>query len=247
MRNKLIFWLLLTIILLFSCQSIKSNRAELDIPHSIVYFSFDDGPDAHGNTTDRLLDILKKYQITALFCLLGENAEQYPDLVKRIHGEGHYLANHGYSDQWAIKMNDDEFRNNLKRGEAAIANALGYNELPYRLYRPHGGFYNKKQEQICIDEGYTIIPVTVRVYDAIYNVSDRKKVIRKTVNIVKMKNGGLILLHDGRDSHPRREIMLEKNPNSPYNRSWIPETVEEIIIALLDSGFNLNVKMPLFN
>jgi len=236
MRIKLLFLLLFIIVFLSSCQSINSNRTELGISRSVVYFSFDDGPSAHGDTTGRLLDVLQKYKITALFFLLGENAEQYPELVRRMHDEGHYIANHGYSDQWAVKMSDDEFRDNLIRGEAAIANALGLDGMPYRLYRPHGGFYNRKQEQICIEEGYTIVPVTVRVYDAVYNARERKKTIRKTVNLVKQRGGGLILLHDGRDSHSRG-----------YDRSWIPETVEEIIIALLDNGFDLNSKIPLFN
>jgi peptidoglycan/xylan/chitin deacetylase (PgdA/CDA1 family) len=205
----------------------------------MVYFSFDDGPDGMGDTTARLLDVLKKYQIKALFCLLGENVEYYPELVKRIYDEGHYIANHGYSEKHAYKMNDNEFRDNLIRGGAAISSVLGFDMNP-KLYRPHGGFNNSRQEKICIDEGYTIVPVTVRVYDAVDAATKRKKIIKKTINLVEKRGGGLILLHDGRDSYARRETKLERNPNGAFNRSWIPDAVEEIIIALLDKGFNLN-------
>ena len=239
MRNKLIFLLLPAILLLASCHSINSNRAEMGIPPSIVYFSFDDGPEAHGNTTARLLDVLQKYHIRALFCLLGENAEQYPELVKRIHDEGHYIANHGYAEKHAYTMNDDEFRDNLLRGEAAISMALGFAMNP-KLYRPHGGFYNARQEKICIDEGYAMVPVTVRVCDAVVGAAKRKKIVNKTIGLVVKRGGGLILLHDGRDSYSRKETELARNPNGAFNRSWIPDAVEEIIIALLDKGFILN-------
>jgi peptidoglycan/xylan/chitin deacetylase (PgdA/CDA1 family) len=211
----------------------------MGIPPSVVYFSFDDGPESHGGATARLLDVLQKYQIRAIFFLLGENAEQYPELVRRIHDEGHYIANHGYSEKHAYKMNDDEFRDNLLRGEAAISGALGF-EMNPKLYRPHGGFYNSRQEKMCVDAGYIMVPVTVRAYDAVAGAAEQKNIVNKTINIIEKRGGGLILLHDGRDSYSRRETELAKSPNGAFNRSWIPDAVEEIIIALLDKGFNLN-------
>jgi len=217
----------------------------MNIPIFTVYFSFDDGPNDHDNTTERLLDVLDKYQIRALFFLLGENIEQYPHLVKRIYDKGHYVANHGYSDKHAYKMSDDEFKENLLRTDAAIIKALEQSshtkELP-RLYRPHGGFINSSQEKICIEEGFSIIPVTVRVYDAVASASNKKRIIKRTVSLVKKNGGGMILLHDARDSHSRQTKELERNPNGAFNRSWIPDAVEEIITALLEAGFNLNGK-----
>jgi len=236
-RIKTLLLPFLALFFLSSCQTINSSRTELGIPYSVVYFSFDDGPDVHATT--RLLDILGKYQIRALFCLLGENAEQYPELVRRIHNEGHYIANHGYSDKHAYRMDKDEFRNNLIRGETAISAALGLQMNP-KLYRPHGGFYNSKQEKICIDEGYSIVPVTIRVYDAVLSGTSRRRAIRQTINKLEKQGGGLILLHDGRDSYSRREKKLKRNPDGAFNRSWIPETVEKIINVLLEEGFDLH-------
>ena len=239
MRNKYVLPLVPLLLFIFSCHSINSSRAELEIPPTLVYFSFDDGPNGHGDSTARLLDVLKKYEIHALFFLLGENAEQYPDLVRRIHDEGHYIANHGYSGKHAYGMSGGEFRDNLLRGEAAISSALGFEVNP-KLYRPHGGFYNSRQKKICIDEGYAIVPVTVRVYDAVTAGKEQRKIVRQTTDKLEKRGGGLILLHDGRDSYSRIETELEKNPNGAFNRSWIPGAVEEIIIDLLDKGFILN-------
>jgi peptidoglycan/xylan/chitin deacetylase (PgdA/CDA1 family) len=240
--------ILLGVVLAISgCKTINHSGPEFALPPSTVIFSFDDGPNTHGDTTARLLDILKKYEIHAMFVLLGVNAEQHPELVRRMYDEGHCLINHGYSDKWASKMKEDEFRDNLIKGDAAISAALEHdatritqkdNPRP-KLYRPHGGYYNSKQEQICLEMGYTIIPSDVRIYDAVMSSAKQDKAFKKTIEKINKNNGGIILLHDARDSHYRMEEELVKNPNGAYNRSWVPEMVEKIIIALLDQGFAL--------
>jgi len=227
-------------LLLCSCRTINRNRAELNIPHSVVYFSFDDGPNVKDDTTARLLDVLKQYQIKAMFCLLGVNVEQAPDLVRRIYDEGHCIVNHGYSDKWAVGMSDKEFRNNLLRGETAISAALG-KELYPKLYRPQGGFYLKRQEKILRDAGYTIIPATVRVYDAVITGREKDRAVREVTGKALKQGGGIILLHDARDSWTRAEKELAKNNNGDFDRSWIPQAVEEIIIILLDRGITFKI------
>jgi peptidoglycan/xylan/chitin deacetylase (PgdA/CDA1 family) len=228
------------------CKTINHSGPEFALPPSTVVFSFDDGPNAHDDTTARLLDILKKYEIHAMFVLLGVNAEKYPEMVRRIYDEGHCLINHGYSDKWASKMKEDEFKDNLIKGDVAIYAALEStmgktqeeNPRP-KLYRPHGGYYNSKQEQICREMGYTIIPSDVRIYDAVMSSAKQDKAFKKTIEKIIKNNGGIILLHDARDSHYLMEEELIKNPNGPFNRSWVPDMVEKIIIELLDKGFVL--------
>ena len=184
--------------------------------------------------------MLREHQIRALFFLLGENAARYPGLVRRIHAEGHYIANHGYSDRMAHRMSEEEFRKELLRGRAAISAALGF-ELYPRLYRPHGGFYRRRHERVWLEEGYTMIPATVRSYDAVATARGRDRVVRRTLRGVQRQGGGLILLHDGRGTHSSRERALQRNPQGAFNRAWVPGAVEEIIVTLLELGFVLDV------
>ena len=230
-------WFLLCISL-SACHSISRSSAELPIPPSTVIFCFDDGPNAQGSTTGRLLDVLERHGIRVMFTLLGENAEVYPDLVRRIYNEGHIIVNHGYSDRWAVRMGEDEFRENLLKGEAAISAALG-KELYPKLYQPHGGFYTSRQREIIREEGYTMITVSVRVYDAVASGAEKAKIVRQVIEKVEKQNGGVVLLHDGRDSHHRMRRKLEKNPQGAFDRSWIPDAAEEIITTLISKGFNL--------
>jgi peptidoglycan/xylan/chitin deacetylase (PgdA/CDA1 family) len=203
-----------------------------------VILSFDDGPNAHEDTTARLLDVLKKYNIRAMFALLGRNVERYPDLARRIYEEGHIIINHGYSDKWAYKMSDDEFRENLAKGEAAITTALG--EAPYpRLYRPQGGYYYQRHERIWREEGWELVGGHIRAYDAAVSETGKQKVIREIINKTEKNGGGIIILHDAKDTYTLMETELAKNPTGSYNRSFIPDTVEEIIIILLEKGYRL--------
>ena len=235
MRKTSGILLLLVLVLLFSsCRTINSKRTSLGITQKTVYLSFDDGPDAE--VTPELLDVLKKYNVKAIFCLLGVNCRRYPDLVRRIHNEGHFIINHGYSDKFAVQMGNEEFRNNLIMGEKAISLALGF-DTEIKLYRPQGGFYNSHHERIWKEEGFIMLPVTVRAHDAVSTSAEQNRVVKKIVHRIMRKNGGLILLHDARESYVRKDTILEKKPKSSFNRSWIPRTVEEIIKELMEKGF----------
>ncbi|MEO8478733.1 MAG: polysaccharide deacetylase family protein [Gemmatimonadota bacterium] len=60
-----------------------------------VALTFDDGP--HPEHTPRLLDALATHDITATFFVVGREAEQHPDLVRRITSEGHTLGHHSWT------------------------------------------------------------------------------------------------------------------------------------------------------
>jgi peptidoglycan/xylan/chitin deacetylase (PgdA/CDA1 family) len=222
------------------CQSITGNVPEINLEKNEVILSFDDGPNAHGESTARLLDVLKKYDIHAMFTLLGVNIEQNPDLVRRIHDEGHIIVSHGYSGKWASKMKDEEFRENLSKWEAAIAAVLGDVPQP-RFYQPHGGFYYKRHEKIWREEGWKLLGTHIRAWDAAKNESKKQKVIKLVVSKTEKNGGGIILLHDAKNAYDVMEAELAKNPTGSYNRAWIPETVEEIIIILLEKGYRFEI------
>lgn len=60
-----------------------------------VALTFDDGP--HPEHTPRLLDELSEHNITATFFVVGREAEQHPDLVRRISEDGHTLGHHSWT------------------------------------------------------------------------------------------------------------------------------------------------------
>ena len=59
-----------------------------------IALTFDDGP--HPVYTPMLLEGLKKRDVKVSFFLLGKAAEEYPDIVKEMHDQGHLIGNHTY-------------------------------------------------------------------------------------------------------------------------------------------------------
>ena len=59
-----------------------------------VAITFDDGPNPE--YTPKLLDGLEKRGVKATFFLLGEEVKQYPDVVRRMHDDGHLIGVHSY-------------------------------------------------------------------------------------------------------------------------------------------------------
>ena len=230
---------LVILLLVSGCQSITRKSPDPVIEASHIVLSFDDGPNYFDDTTARLLDVLKKHEIKAMFALLGENVEKDPVLVKRIYDEGHLIINHGYLDKWARRMGEKEFRNNLAMGDAAISKALERDFYP-KLYRPHGGYYSSTQEKMISEAGYIIAFADIRVYDTVLTGAKKDKMINELIKKAGKNNGGIVLLHDGRGSLIQMEKELKKNPSGAFNRSWIPAAVEEIIIALESLGFILD-------
>jgi hypothetical protein len=136
-------------------------------------------------------------------------------------------------------MKNEEFRDNLLKGEAAIAAALGA-DLQTKFYQPHGGFYYKRHEQIWREEGWKLLGSNVRAWDAAKSKSKKQKVIKQIISGTEKNGGGLILLHDSKNTYLLMETELAKNPTGSYNRAWIPEAVEEIIITLLEKGYRFD-------
>jgi polysaccharide deacetylase family protein (PEP-CTERM system associated) len=82
--------------------------------------------------TLRLLDLLAEHAATATFFFLGEVAEQYPELTRRVAAAGHEIGSHGYRHVRAMEMTRKEFRADVARSLRAIEDATG---LPVRGYR----------------------------------------------------------------------------------------------------------------
>ena len=60
-----------------------------------IWLTFDDGPDPE--ITPWILTVLKKEKVKATFFLVGQQIEEFPELVGAILKEDHIIANHSYS------------------------------------------------------------------------------------------------------------------------------------------------------
>ncbi len=124
----------------------------------VVYLTFDDGPSP--NITPQILDILKKYNVKATFFVVTQNAEKYPDIVKRAAQEGHSVAYHSYSHNYNYIFESlDTFRDEINKSRTVLTSILGENGFVDIFRFPGGAFKNQKNEfkEVLIEENISFV------------------------------------------------------------------------------------------
>jgi len=84
------------------------------------------------DNTCRLLELLEGCGATATFFFLGEIAQRFPRLARRVADAGHELGSHGFHHRNVMQLTRREFRDDVARSLGAIEDASG---SPVRGYR----------------------------------------------------------------------------------------------------------------
>ncbi len=96
-----------------------------------VYLTFDDGP---GPNTEKILDILKKYDIKATFFVTGKTDDFSKQMYKRIVDEGHTLGMHSYSHVYdEIYASEKAFTDDLDKLYEYLHDVTGEYSKFYRF------------------------------------------------------------------------------------------------------------------
>jgi peptidoglycan/xylan/chitin deacetylase (PgdA/CDA1 family) len=89
-----------------------------------VLLTFDDGP--HPHRTAVILDILDRFCVKAVFFIVGEMALEHGDVLREVARRGHVIGTHSYSHPRSLaRMGPQRARDEIERGFAAVAHALG--------------------------------------------------------------------------------------------------------------------------
>ncbi|EAP98022.1 putative deacetylase (putative secreted protein) [Janibacter sp. HTCC2649] len=88
----------------------------------LIALTFDDGP---SEITPQLLEVLKKKNVKATFFLQGDHVAAHPELVRRIHDEGHVIGNHSWSHRPFDGLSDAEALREITRTNEAIRKITG--------------------------------------------------------------------------------------------------------------------------
>jgi peptidoglycan-N-acetylglucosamine deacetylase len=99
-----------------------------------VALTFDDGPQP--GSTDRILDILARLDVRATFFCVGKNAEAHPDLIQRMHREGHAVGSHSHTHPTPRDIPILTLAKDYARGRRVIEDILGQDTSLFRP--PHG-------------------------------------------------------------------------------------------------------------
>ena len=184
-------------------------------PLKKVYLTFDDGPNSIW--TGQVLDILKKYGIKASFCVIGNNVDKNPEVLKRILDEGHIVINHTYShDYKKIYASPEAFLADLERDNQSIAAVTGSG---VKIFRAPGGptKLSKSYFELLNKNGYKSLSWNVASNDTDPKGISPEQLIdnveKGVIRIENLKRTPIILMHDGTEIN----LSADKPGNIVHN------------------------------
>lgn len=151
-----------------------------------VILTFDDGPDPV--ITPRILDILQKHNIKAIFFVIGRKAQENPEILQRIISEGHTIGNH--TQNHSLFFAALHSKKVAREIDAFTENIEPLVEEKITIFRPPIGYTNPKIARALRKRNFKIIAWSVRSYDSFKNKESLMK------RLLKTKPGSIVLLHD---------------------------------------------------
>lgn len=104
--------------------------------------------------TGKLLDLLAAHKVRATFFVLGWVAERHPELIRRIAGEGHEVASHGYAHQLISSQTKAQFKEDVRKAKAILENLIAAPILGYRAPSYTVTQETRWARSILAEEGY---------------------------------------------------------------------------------------------
>ena len=151
--------------------------------------TFDDGPSP--DVTPRVLDALLAGGVRATFFVLGRQAELHPELVRRMHDEGHEVASHGYDHALLPFASTRSVTDQLDQTEQILREAAGGTSAA-RLFRAPHGFRGPFVARATKRRGYRMVGWTKGVWDTA--LPGAEKIVERSAR--GFRTGAILLLHD---------------------------------------------------
>ncbi len=154
-----------------------------------ISLTFDDGPDPA--STPALLDLLDQHGVKALFFMVGEKAQRYPELVREIVGRGHQIGLHGQVHRHAWLMGPVRTWRNWSQGKQVLEEISG---VPLRWMRPPWGVFNLVTWIWLRANGLHAILWGASSHD--WNGESAQTIARRILK--EVREGSIVVLHESR-------------------------------------------------
>jgi peptidoglycan-N-acetylglucosamine deacetylase len=152
-----------------------------------IAITFDDGP--HPVFTPQVLDVLRRYGVTATFFCIGLNVDAYPELVRRAVDEGHLTGNHTWSHPYLPDLTRDELLRQVDATNGALTNAAGRAST---MVRPPYGSRTPELLGWLAEHGMTTVLWDVDTQD--WSVPGVEAIVAGAGALTT--DGSVILMHD---------------------------------------------------
>lgn len=162
----------------------KENRELPKSTDKLVCFTFDDGP--YAPVTNKILDVLEKYNGRATFFVVGDRAATYSDEIERASKMGCEIGTHTYSHVNLNTLSVPEMQEEIRKSCDAISK---YSGKKVNVLRPPEGAAN---ETVKANVNMPMVLWSVDSRDWDYRNADRDY---QTV-MDNVFDGSIVLMHD---------------------------------------------------
>ena len=186
-----------------------------------IALTFDDGPTPA--YTQQVLAILKQYNVHATFFCIGEQAQEFPDLLNQENAGGNVVANHSWNHPDLTTLSDDDIHAQLMSTSNTLKQATG---IQPTLFRPPYGAINMQVKSQA--DALHLTPVLWSIDTEDWQLPGSDAIVNTVLD--QASNGSIILMHDGGG-----------------DRSQTIEALPHIITGLQQHGYRLVTVPELIN
>lgn len=183
------------------------NKAEAGDTHK-VYLTFDSIP---GENTDKILDVLKQYQVKATFFVTGDKSDEAKAVYKRIVKEGHTLGMHSFCNQYStIYASTEAFEKDYNKLSAYLKKVTGEDSLYYRF---PGGSSNQISNVNMAEFVHVLNEKNISYFDWNVSAGDTSgdytvdDIVNNVTDGIENYKTSVVLLHDGEDKATTVEAL----------------------------------------
>ncbi|MDY0235151.1 MAG: polysaccharide deacetylase family protein [Gudongella sp.] len=198
-----------------------------DINSKIAYLTFDDGPSE--KSTPIILETLNHYGIKATFFVVGNMAEKYPEMLKRVYESENAIGNHSYSHIYKkIYSSQTSFFDDINKTDVIFKKILGDN-FSTDLLRFPGGTHAKYKKPFLVkakELGYQVFDWNTVNGDGEGNNLTDEYLFDRFLNTYKSRDEVIILMHDT-DLKVGTTRVLPNIIEHLINEGYIFKTLEE--------------------
>jgi len=166
-----------------------------DLPgeEKVIYLTFDDGPVPEA--TPEVLTILKQYQATATFFVVGENVRKHPDIFEMVRRDGHTIGNHSFHHLDGWKTSPGAYIEDVRRCKDYVET---------QLFRPPFGRFTPSQFFLLRND-FRFILWSVLTCDFNRNTTP-EQCLQHAID--STRNGSIVVFHDNLKSIEKVRFAL---------------------------------------